>query len=249
MPISRNTLDWLHTGAATVHLTTAGLFYKLLSADDSERQKNPDAPGTRYDRDLAFLLPVFPLLSSLNHMVSVGSPTLYTAFLNNKTNPLRWIEYSVSAGVMLWLIARLIGIKDTRTLISLAMANAVLQYLGYLIEEARARNAEPKQIRQLLLAAWGVHLTIWVQLFIAFYSALNDAKIELPTLVYTILPIMFVLFSAFGLLETLWALGKIDDFEAVELGYLVLSVTSKVFLTFMVYFGVFRDPDIDTRQI
>jgi hypothetical protein len=47
---------------------------------------------------------------------------------------LRWIEYSVSAGCMTWVIAVLSGQRDLGVLVSLMLLNVILQSQGYLLD-------------------------------------------------------------------------------------------------------------------
>jgi hypothetical protein len=242
--MSRRTLTILHAVAGSVHLVTAGVILGAIVND-----AGLDWPlinrgwindGVEYEYKLAYLLPIFPLLSSINHVVSIADRSLYTNILSKKVNVLRWSEYSVSAGVMLWIIGNLSGILEIRSLVTLAILNALLQYFGYLIEEAVARNAPRKEIKELLFAAWGVHMAIWVQIFISFFTVIQENEVPAPSAVYSIIIILFILFSSFGLLTTLWAFKIITNFNLLEMGFIILSLTAKVFLSFMTYFGVLR---------
>jgi len=187
------------------------------------------------------------MLSSLNHIYSVVNPDQYQAILDSKVNHIRWAEYSISAGVMLWIVASLSGIIELRSLVAIAMLNAGLQYNGYLIDKAVAANAPAEEINSLLLTSWGIHMTIWTQIFISFFTILDQA-IEIPDAVYSIVFILAGLFTTFGALQTMWAKGFISNFRIVEAGFIILSLSAKTFLTFMTYFGVLAPrEDNDTR--
>jgi hypothetical protein len=192
-----------------------------------------------YYYPLGYLVPAFPALSSINHLVSFATPNgWYGDVLKKQVNPLRWAEYSVSAGVMLWIVATLSGVVEIRSLVSIAILNAGLQYVGYLIEKAKAENAT--NTKQLLLLGFCIHVAIWVEIFISFYTIIGESDEEPPPAVYTIIIIMFLLFTSFGLLSSLWVFDKVKTFEQLEKGYIILSLVSKTFLTWMVYFGVLR---------
>jgi hypothetical protein len=240
--VSRKALSIVHGVSATVHLTSAATIIYFLTQSTTITwpliHRGWENDGEIYNYELAYLLPLFPALSAVNHIVSLADSTLYDSILANKVNYLRWAEYSVSAGVMIWAIASLSGILEIRSLVSLVMLNALLQYFGYLIEKAVARSAPREEIVQLILAAWGVHMTMWIPIFISFFTVVSDSDIPAPEAVWTIVVLLFILFSSFGILETLWALGVVQDFNGVEMGFAILSLTAKVFLTFMAYFGV-----------
>ena len=78
--------------------------------------------------------------------------------------------------------------------------------MGYLIECAKSRKASKKELRGLLGVAWAIHLSIWLQLFTQFYSIVDEVKDiiaedseseidAIPPIVYTIIPLMFGLYS------------------------------------------------------
>ena len=186
--------------------------------------------------NLAYLVPLFPALSSVNHAVAYMAGPWYDRVLQSRVNKLRWVEYSVSAGIMLWIISTLSGIIEIRSLVTIALLNAALQYVGYSIEKAKAENTN--NVKQLLLIGISVHVAIWVQIFISFYTVINESKNKAPAGVYTIIMVMFVLFTSFGVWSALWVFDKVASFEILEMGYLILSLVAKTFLTWMVYFGV-----------
>ena len=244
--VSSNGLLGAHAFAFVAHFAQFLILLYLVA--NNEGQSWPlilrgfDENRARYTYPLANLVPVFPALSSVNHLAAVVGRSWYeSAVLESKSNWLRWAEYSLSAGDMLWIIASLSGVLELRSLISLLLANVILQYIGYLIERAKESNAGSFILFSLLGIGFGVHVYIWSQILISFYNSLESSG-EVPGFVYSIIIAMFVFFTAFGVLSALWALGVVEDFSNVELGYVILSLTSKSFLTWMVYFGVLREP-------
>jgi hypothetical protein len=235
-----SSLTALHGVAFGAHLVQCGVIGALVAKDPGQKwplvSQGYQKPQKEWEYHLGYLLPVFPGLSSINHAVALflrkGS---YDNILRDGVNPVRWAEFSVSAGVMLWVICTLSGIVEIRTLVSIAMLNAALQYVGYLIEKAKANNQDTNE---LLLVGFSIHTAIWSQIFISFYTSV--AGTGAPKAVYSIVLIMFSLFTSFGVLSALWAKGAIKSFQAVESGYILLSLIAKSFLTWMVYFGVLK---------
>ena len=246
-------LDKLHLGAGIFHLGQAAAIGSFISQD----------PGTKtvilnrklLDRSsqskyyLSLLVPWFPFLASLDHFACfLGRDGWYkNAVETQKVNPVRWAEFSASAGIMLWIVATLCGILEIRTLVSLALLNAALQYVGYLVEKAMAEGRQA-DAKKLLAVGFGLHAAIWVQILTAFYSALADSPRDPPAAVYSIVMVMFALFTSFGVLSSLHVFGKIKSFAKLEVGYIVLSFVSKTLLTWLVYFGALRSGNMLERE-
>jgi len=241
------TLRILHGVAGGLHFAQ-GLAVLLLILTSKEAnndnwplvQQGWTAPYKTWRYKLSSLLPVFPFLSAVNHFGSVGG-AYYTHALASKTNPLRWGEYSLSAGVMLWIIATLSGIVEVRTLVSLMILNVALQWIGYMIEQHVARHGpRSKGLVGLLCIGFALHVAIWVSIVTSFYTVLEENNLKPPPAVYSVIWVMFVLFTSFGLVSAMYALGVIKSFEANELSFLLLSLVSKSLLTWLVYFGVLK---------
>lgn len=245
--MSSSTLKALHGVAAIVHLVTAGAMTALIVNDPGIKwpiiNRGWENEGSIYNYQLSYLVPMFPFLSSLNHIVSLADSKWYENVLKTGVNTVRWAEFSISAGVMIWLIGELSGVLEIRSLVVLAMLNAILQYHGYLIEKAVSENASKATIIELLVVAFGIHVTMWTMIFISFFSVLGSSEIPAPSAVYSIVITLFILFSTFGILSTLWALGSIKSFNIVEMGFIILSLTAKVFLAWFLYFGVLKSGD------
>lgn len=188
--------------------------------------------------DLGVLLPVFPFLSSINHFVSAASPEWYEeSVLKGKVNYLRWIEFSMSASVMLFLLAILCGVTELRSLVSLLILNVVLQMMGLLIEKRKAEGASFRELIGIMALAWGVFAAMWVQLTMSFFTIVADGTTKPPDIVYSIIGVELALFGSFGLLQLAYVCDWID-FTSYEAGFIGLSLTAKSLLSWLVYGGV-----------
>jgi hypothetical protein len=208
--------------------------------------------------DLSVLLPLFPLLSAANHAFALGE--IYTGRATKKglNESIKWVEYGISASVMLWLISSLSGILDLRSLVSIVLSNCLLQYVGSRIEKEAIGGTRNNV---LMLIGWVIHCSIWAQIAIGFYGAIEETTTTkpVPGIVYGIIWVMFSLFSGFGI----WSLivsrtqpgGKTaDDLRKNRIGYNTLSVVSKSVLVWMVFFGLKNaelptQPDIAARSV
>ena len=204
------------------------------------------------------MLILFPLLSTLNHLGFALLRPYQEFVLQSHTNPLRWAEYALSAGAMVWVIATLSGVTELRTLITLCVLNVGLQYVGYLVERCFAIMSGPYipglyttvgtapcpiavavHPSDLTRVGWLIFMAMWIEIMVSFFSVLEyDAVQKPPDIVYAIVIVLFVLFSTFGALQLLYINGILRDFRTYELGFIVLSFVSKTMLTWMVYGGV-----------
>jgi hypothetical protein len=239
-------LRWAHGGTGVAHIVQAVVVAALLKSSDTALK--PVWPLTvsgfageqvsRTDYALGGLVPIFPAMSAFHHSVCAAFPSVLDGIVADRVNPLRWAEYAVSAGVMLWIVATLAGISEQRTLVGIVVLNACLQYMGHHIEVRLADGASRGEIWELMLVAWGMHMAIWIPIIMSFYTVLNDTP-EVPDAVQAIVWSLFALFSSFGLIQVLHAAGIIKRYEMVDLSYVLLSLVSKSLLTWMAYGGVF----------
>ena len=246
--VSRKWRRALNGTAAAVHAVTAGVVL-------NEVRKNPrattfplvqrgfvDKKRTRF-YDIGWLLPVFPALSVITHgtaLLTDYEGGYYDTSLKAKLNPVRWLEYSVSSGILLWVLASLCGIVELRSLLSIVIANAVLQYLGYHIEKRKSEGAKKQELNALLATAWAVFLTIFIPITISFFTVLDLAEEDIPEGVKYAISVLWLLYASFGIAETLYAKDVgIKDYESLETVFLVLSLSSKLFLSLYATFGIF----------
>jgi hypothetical protein len=233
----------LHLVAGLLHLVQAGVITYLVSQGDMPdwtltRMKFADVHERSHYQMFA-LLPAFPALSSMNHLVTYFVPEYKTYVDRTKTNPLQWTEYSLSAGIMTWLIAAMSGITELRTLISLLFMNVVLQALGYMIEK---RVADRQDVSVLTFIAWTTFMAIWIPIIISFITTVETSDVPVPDIVYGIVWMLLALYAAFGVNQLLYVGQKIS-WEQSQRGYIVLSLVSKSLLTWMTYFGLKRSRD------
>jgi hypothetical protein len=98
----------------------------------------PLQPVHIYSSNIPILILVFFLFTSFFHLLYgtdfFGRGT-YTKFLQQGWNPVRWLEYGISAGIMIYIISLLSGIRDVTTLAPVVAAVAITQVFGYVNEK------------------------------------------------------------------------------------------------------------------
>jgi len=202
----------------------------------------------------------FPLITAIFHLVVAFElrPQYNQWLFKEGRNPLRWLEYSMTASLMTWTILQLSGVTNVFLLVTLGIvANVVLQLHGYLMEVLNPKvtkatsTAAAAAVNWLpMLSGWFLFLGQWSVIFAYFFSALASPRpptaAQVPWFVYSIVIGLFFQFALFGLVQILyyaefaksWFKGFFASPFGYEVCYIVLSLTSKVFLTVNLLVGI-----------
>ena len=190
-------------------------------------------PDTLFSVDVAWGVAAFLVLSAAAHL-TLTVPAVerwYARHLEDGRNYARWVEYSVSASVMVVLIAMITGISDVAALSALFGVNAGMIFFG-LVQERYERPGGS------LLPFWLgsiVGVVPWVA--IGIYLWAPGASAEPPGFVYGIYVSLFVFFFSFAANQWLQyrRVGKWRSYLVGERTYMVLSLTAKSALAWQVF--------------
>jgi hypothetical protein len=236
----------LNLGVGLLHLVQAGVMVALTNdlafpITASFLADDPVTTGELGPAEVVFELPIgltvafFLLLAALDHLLMVvpGVREWYETNLRQGRNLARWVEYSVSASVMLILIATLAGIWDLAALVGLFAANTAMILFGWLQETDHEPGGgmTPFWFGTLVgLVPWGV---------IGYFLLAGD---DPPGFVYAIFVSLFVLFSSFGLNQWLQyrQVGRWRDYLYGERAYVLLSLVAKSLLAWQIFANVLR---------
>jgi hypothetical protein len=249
-------LRLLNVGAAVLHLAS-GVAMLVLANDFSLpvtlfNLQGP--PGTPLDQGvletvaevpLAPAVAAFGFLSALFHLIvaAPGGFGAYRAELSNGRNRFRWVEYSLSATLMIVLIALVVGISDIAALIAIAVANASMILFGWIMELVNP-PADRASGNVWWTPFWfGCIAGAAPWLGLLAYLTLAEAGSGPPGFVYGILISIFVLFNCFALNQWLQyrSLGPWRDYLFGERIYIVLSLVAKTALAWQVYANILID--------
>jgi Heliorhodopsin len=197
----------------------------------------PEDPVVLFDLPTGAAVAGFLGLSALAHvLVSTVWWHRYIADLGRQRNPARWVEYSLSASLMIVLIAQLVGISDVAALVALFGVNAAMILFGWLQE-----HYEPPGGGGWLPFAFGCVAGVvpWVAITIYLLSPGSTSSASAPGFVYGIFVSLFVFFNVFALNQWLQyrAVGRWRDYLFGERVYIVLSLTAKSALAWQVFGG------------
>jgi hypothetical protein len=236
-----STLRKYNLAAGTLHAVSAIAIIVLANDFALPVSANYMAgpPGTAgrqmvhlFDIKMAWLIGAFFLLSALAHFtVATVRRARYEDNLNQRRNPYRWVEYSVSSSLMIVAIAQLTGIEDPAALIALAGVNASMIGFGWIQERYETPGGS-------LLPFWlgcGAGVIPW--LAIGVYLIGPGADQHAPGFVYGIYVSLFIFFNCFALVQYLQykKIGRFADYLTGEKTYLVLSLVAKSLLAWQIF--------------
>lgn len=199
---------------------------------------------TKSDFSIGWGVIVFFLLSGVFQSVN----WFRKEYDEEKTNPLRFIEYSISASIMLVLIALVNGIFDQSIIVLLAVSCAACQLCGLVSEQLlhlyKVHKNDTDLSNHLKVLAWVAHITGWLLILTAYaiifryYDISNrNSDGQAPEFVTIIVISIFVLFSSFGVVQLL-EMTETIEYDIAELVYVCLSLTAKSLLGWIIFANV-----------
>jgi len=195
------------------------------------------------DVNLPLLVAAFLFISALAHTaIATVLYERYVAYLDRGLNPYRWYEYSVSASIMIVVIAMLAGVWDVGTLASLFGLVAVMNLAGLLMEQRNELTDNTDWTPYWVGVFAG--LVPWIVIAITFIGTVTASGGEFPEFVIYIYISIFIFFNLFALNMALQYLevSVWREYLFGEKMYILLSLVAKSVLAWQVYFGTANSP-------
>lgn len=206
-------------------------------SDDPVQQQGPGTPELIFELPVGMLVAVFVLFAAADHLL-VAAPRVvdwYQRKLDQRSNDVRWYEYSVSSSLMIVLIAAFVGIWDLAAVLAIFAVNTSMILFGLLME----RDQEPGNAdwRAFWFGTFAGAVP-WAILGVYLLAAGG----EVPGFVYAIYGFQLVLFWSFaGNMVLQYAqVGRWRDYVFGEYAYIVLSLAAKTLLAWIVFANVLR---------
>jgi hypothetical protein len=185
-----------------------------------------------------WLVAAFLLLAAVDHLALSGGRARrwYEANVARGINPARWWEYSLSASLMVVLIAMLAGVSEVVALIALFGANAAMILFGLVQERV---NVASQEVDWRPFAYGCVIGAIpWIAITAQLVVSATEGD-GVPGFVIAIFFTLLLLFNSFAV--NMWLQyrrrGRWADPAFAERVYLLLSLTAKSALAWQVYAG------------
>jgi len=168
----------------------------------------------------------------------IASPWVFPWYKRNllqTRNYGRWIEYFFSSSIMIVLISQICGISDIAALLSIFGINACMILFGGL-QEKYEKPGKPNWISFWYGSFAGI--IPWIAILV--YLIAPGINISPPGFVYAIVIMLFILFNCFAVNMVLQykQVGPWKDYLFGEKVYIILSLTAKSLLSWMVFANV-----------
>ncbi|MFQ5874357.1 MAG: heliorhodopsin HeR, partial [Dehalococcoidia bacterium] len=235
-----------------VHLIQ-GLLMLALSTDfslpvtasflefDPAAGKLAPVPETLVDLPIGPLVAAFLFLSAIAHFL-IAAPGISRWYARNLTKGLnyaRWVEYSLSASLMIVVIAMLVGIYDIASLILILSVNATMILFGLMMELHNQTTPRTNWTSFWFGSMAGA--VPWIAVAIYLFGSGGDGGGP-PGFVYGIFGSIFVFFNVFAANMVLQyrEVGPWRDYLYGERAYILLSLFAKSALAWQVFTGTLR---------
>lgn len=233
-------LTVLHLAQAVLLFALAGDFAITITSTFPE-----GPPGTRlgspeglFDLPIGPAVAVFLLLAAVDHLVTATvARGTYETDLARGINRFRWVEYSVSATLMVVLIGAYSGITDITGIVAIIGANVAMILFGWLQETSNPPGRTSTTMKPFWFGTLA-GVAPWIAVIINVVGA--DT---VPGFVLVIVVAELLFFFSFGLNQWLQyrRVGRWADYLFGEKTYLVLSLAAKSFLAWQIYGGSLAD--------
>lgn len=227
-------LTVLHFGQAAfmLFLTNDFALKVLNSSPDGPPGTEGLVTSTFFELRIGWAIGAFLMLAGLDHLLTATiARKTYESDLRGGINRFRWVEYSISATIMLVVISMYWGIVTLSGLITVAGANIAMILFGWLQE----RMNPPGRTSTTMLPFWFgtlAGITPWLAMGVNLTQS-SDA----PGAIYAILVVQGIFFFCFGLNQWLQyrEVGKWTNYVFGEKTYLVLSLGAKSLLAWQIF--------------
>lgn len=215
-----------------------------------------DAPGPAdpvfeiwFRLALGPMVAVFFLISAANHIL-MATPGIFPWYRRNLQRGIhytRWVEYALSAGLMMVLISMVTSISDYRALAGIFGLTAAMNLFGFMQERHTIdRRLAGKNVNwsAFWFGTW-IGLIPWV---LVFMTTLNvpgefDGVGEVPRFVWGIFASLLLFFSSFAvnMLLQYRGVGPWRDYLFGERVYMWLSLIAKGALAWQIFANTLID--------
>jgi hypothetical protein len=198
--------------------------------------RTPVPPHEVFSLAVGPVVALFLFLAAADHLL-VAAPGVYRWYerlIDDNRNYLRWIEYSVSAAIMMVLIARFTGITDLAALMGIFGLTTSMILFGLLMERQQHPGSADWSAFWFGSLAGAVP---WVAVVIYLVNGASP-----PGFVYAIVVVQFAFFFSFAVNMALQyrRVGRWRDYRFGEVAYTFLSLGAKSVLAWLVFANVLR---------
>ena len=181
------------------------------------------------------------LLTALFHLYYWRSKK-YIDEVKSGKNRYRWVEYAITASLMIYIFSILSGVKDLYSCFFIVILNIVMMSFGYFLEMSQT----PESKLTAIIMGFFILVVIFSVAYYQFVMNIDAAKatFDIPDWVYGVVSAMIFWWISFGVVAILYYKAYLKenlDFTRYEKYYVFLSFFSKAFMGYYITFGLTRD--------
>lgn len=242
---ARGGLRTLNLVVGIVHLVQA-IAMLWLSNDFSlpvTRNFMAGPPGTDPTFDPWFSVALGPavamflFLAAFDHIMMAlpGVNGWYNGMLKREQNHARWMEYSISASLMMVLIAMITGVTDMGAILAIFGVNAAMILFGA-IQEMMSRPSKGNVNWWPYFFGCIAGAVPWIIVVLQIWTS-EQMGFSAPTFVYGIIVSLFLLFNTFSVNMVLQyrRVGKWASYVYGEKVYIIISLIAKSLLAWQIF--------------
>jgi len=210
-----------------------------LTFNQSSKTLEP-ATTHLFDLSIPLLVAVFFFLSALAHLfIATLYNKKYNQDLARGINKVRWVEYALSASVMMVAIAVLVGVYDFMSLLMIFVLIAIMNLLGLVMEVHNQTTKKTNWLSYWVGCLAGI--VPWFVIGFCFWLSADQGSAP-PAFVYWIFVSIFIFFSCFAVNMVLQykKIGPWKNYLYGERAYIILSLVAKTLLAWQVFAGTLQ---------
>lgn len=186
---------------------------------------------------------IFLFLAAFDHIMMAvpGVNDWYNRMLSREKNYARWAEYSISASLMMILIAMITGVTDIGAIVAIFGVNTAMILFGA-IQEMIGRPSKGNVNWWPYIFGCIAGAVPWIVVILQIWTS-EQKGFSAPTFVYGIIISLFILFNTFSVNMVLQykRVGKWKSYVYGEKAYIVMSLVAKTLLAWQIFANTLID--------
>jgi len=227
--------------AVTWPITTTFISQDTLASKIAGKPILAMSTRTIFNINLGYVVASFFIVSAIAHtIIATVYRNKYESDLKKGINKARWIEYGISASIMMVAIGLLSGISDISTIVAIFALDLIMNLMGLAMELQNQGEKKVKWFTYLVGCLAGIVPWIIFAIYVTGTNVYGSG--EIPTFVYFIFGSLFLFFNSFALNMYLQykKIGKWSNYLYGERTYMILSLVAKSLLAWQVFSGTLR---------
>jgi hypothetical protein len=194
---------------------------------------------------------VFTILFHLLYALYSGPGQWYSRYVNEGWNPVRWIEYAISAGIMTGIIGATANVREGLALYSIVLCIVGVMFQGLIVERQLILPFPDKDtVKYASRTGWLLLLGAWVPISYSLYKVIQDIRNssedyanKVPSWIPIFVLVQLLQFAMFGFIQGKQVKALLHDkplpkFIDIEKSYIKNSFTTKLVLGAFLSYGL-----------